>query len=213
MPALAREPVREHDVDGEERGVRERERDADGLALELHVGQQVDAGDGEPERETRCAPSARPAAASSDDGQELDRRDRAERQRGRSRRRSTRSSPRRRRRARRTSPPRRRGRAARARATAAARARRSRPRSRSGARRRRAARRGRRGARRTPGRGSGRPRCRRSSAAGAASRVARGAPRGAVSRCDVHSDMVVAACHSGMADRRTWRQIASKSKD
>ena len=51
LDALAlRDPVAEDDVRGEEDGVRERERDADRLALELDVGEQVDAADGERER-------------------------------------------------------------------------------------------------------------------------------------------------------------------
>ena len=47
IPGSAREAVREHDVEREERRVREREGDADRLALELDVGQQVDADDRE----------------------------------------------------------------------------------------------------------------------------------------------------------------------
>ena len=45
-----RDPVGEHDVGGEQAGVGQRERDAERLALELHAGEQVDAGDGERER-------------------------------------------------------------------------------------------------------------------------------------------------------------------
>lgn len=41
----------EDDVEREQDGVRERERDADGLAAELQAGQEVDAQDGEQQRE------------------------------------------------------------------------------------------------------------------------------------------------------------------
>ena len=73
-----RDPVAEHDVDREEQRVRERQGDADRLALELDVGEQVDAGDGE--REGGAVPQ-RPRSEHSqcDHGQKLDRCDRAER--------------------------------------------------------------------------------------------------------------------------------------
>ncbi len=65
--------------DREERGVRECEGDADGLGLELDVGQQIDADHREPER--RAVPSRSGAhGGQRDDGKELDRRDRSERQ-------------------------------------------------------------------------------------------------------------------------------------
>ena len=70
----------EHDVRGEERGVRESERDADGLHLELDVRQEVDADHAE--RQRGAVPRRpRPHGGERDDGKELDRRDRAERQR------------------------------------------------------------------------------------------------------------------------------------
>ena len=59
-PSL-RHAVREHDVGGEQAGVGERERDAERLALEVHAGEQVDAGHGERERRARCAACARRA--------------------------------------------------------------------------------------------------------------------------------------------------------
>ena len=72
--------MREHDVEGEQGSVREREGDADRLALELDVGEQVDAGDRERER-GGVARRARAERGEADHGQELDRGDRAERQR------------------------------------------------------------------------------------------------------------------------------------
>ena len=68
----AREPVCEHDVDGEESRVRERERDPDRLALEPHVRQEIDARDGESERE-RVPRRSRAERRQGDHGQELDR--------------------------------------------------------------------------------------------------------------------------------------------
>ena len=53
----------EDDVRGEEDGVRERERDAERLALEPDVGEEVDAADGEGERGALRAVRA-PSAAS-----------------------------------------------------------------------------------------------------------------------------------------------------
>ncbi len=75
----ARDAVREDDVEREEGGVGEREGDADGLALELDVGEQVDAGHGERQREPV---SRRPRAErrKRDDRQELDRGHSSERQ-------------------------------------------------------------------------------------------------------------------------------------
>ncbi len=79
-PRDARHAVCEHDVRGEEDGVRECEGDADGLGLELDVGQQVDAEHGQPER--RAVPSRSGAyGGKRDDGKELDRRHRSQRQR------------------------------------------------------------------------------------------------------------------------------------
>ena len=74
-----RDPVAEHDVRGEEHGVRERERDAERLALEPDVGEEVDAADGECER-GGVPPRPRAERGERDHRQELDRRDRAERQ-------------------------------------------------------------------------------------------------------------------------------------
>ncbi len=208
MPGASRQAVREHDVDREERGIREGECDPDGLACEPHVGEQVHARDGERERE---GVPARPRAGrrEHDDGEELDRRDRPERQpvdrdveadvhRGEDERELDHGSPGR------LVP--RRG----TRARAGARARRSRRRWRCGARPRPAARRGRRGARRTPARGSGRRRFRRSRrCAGGDTRARASAPRGADGAATSISTWSTPACHSGMANRRTWRDIAS----
>ena len=71
--------VREDDVEREERGVGEGERDPDGLGRELDVGEQVDAADRQDERE---AVPRRPRAdrRERDHRQELDRRHGAERQ-------------------------------------------------------------------------------------------------------------------------------------
>ena len=54
----------EHDVEREQRRVGERERDAERLACELHVGEQVDARHRERERRARCARVRAPSAAS-----------------------------------------------------------------------------------------------------------------------------------------------------
>ena len=62
----------EHDVDGEESRVGERESDAYRLAVELHVGQQVDTADGQREREG-IPSGARAGGREKDDGEELDR--------------------------------------------------------------------------------------------------------------------------------------------
>ncbi|MCE3287238.1 MAG: putative transcriptional regulator, AsnC family [Gaiellaceae bacterium] len=70
----------EDDVRGEEYGVRERERDADGLGVQLDVGQEVHPDDGQAE----CHPVSRcpgPDRGEGDDGEELDGRDRPQRQR------------------------------------------------------------------------------------------------------------------------------------
>ena len=150
---VARHAVGEHDVEGEEHGVRERERHAQRLAGEAHVGEQVHARHGERER-AEVARGARAERRERDHREELDRRDRAERQPvdgqveaavherqhgapGRA------------------AAAARRRRAARARARAAARRRRRAPRRRSAARPRRARPRGRTAAPRTPARGSG----------------------------------------------------------
>ena len=69
----------EHDVDGEECGVREREGHPDRLAFELDVRQQIDADNRETER--RGVPGRSGAERGQQDhGQELDRRDSPERQ-------------------------------------------------------------------------------------------------------------------------------------
>ena len=77
--AAAGDAVPEHDVEREEDGVGERERDAERLPLEPHVREQVDAGDGQEQRE---AVPRRPRSErrQRDHRQELDRRDRSERQ-------------------------------------------------------------------------------------------------------------------------------------
>ena len=78
--ALAlRDAVAEDDVRGEEDGVRQRERNADRLALELDVGEEVDAADCECQR-GGVPPRPRAECGERDYGQEFDRRDRAERQ-------------------------------------------------------------------------------------------------------------------------------------
>ena len=56
--------VGQDDVGGEQRSVRERERDADRLALEAHVGEQVDADGRRRDRGDVATPCARRAAAS-----------------------------------------------------------------------------------------------------------------------------------------------------
>ena len=82
MPADAGasgDAVGEDDVEGEQRGVAERGSEPEGLAVELHTGEQVDAYDRERERD--AVPDVRmPRAASADHGQELDRRHGRERQ-------------------------------------------------------------------------------------------------------------------------------------
>ena len=75
---VPRDAVRKHDVQREQCSVRERERDADRLALEHHVGEQVDAEGRERERGA-VAQRARADRGEADHGQELDRRDRSER--------------------------------------------------------------------------------------------------------------------------------------
>ena len=77
--AAASDAVPEHDVEREEDGVRECERNAERLALEPDVREQVDAGDGEHQREP-VPRRPRPERRERDHRQELDRRDRAERQ-------------------------------------------------------------------------------------------------------------------------------------
>ncbi len=72
-------PVRQHDVRREEPGVEEREQDADRLALEPHVGEQVDAADRGGQREA-VPPRPRPERRERDHRQELDRGDRAQRE-------------------------------------------------------------------------------------------------------------------------------------
>ena len=69
----------EHDVEGEEHRVRERERDPERLGLELDVREQVDAGDRQ--QQGGAVPQGpRPEGGERDHRQELDRRDRPERQ-------------------------------------------------------------------------------------------------------------------------------------
>ena len=77
--AVPRDTMREDDVEGEERRVREREGDADRLRLELDVGEEVDAADREDERGA-VPQRARPESGEPDHRQELDRGHRAERQ-------------------------------------------------------------------------------------------------------------------------------------
>ncbi len=69
----------EDDVRGEQRGVRKRERDADGLGLELDVGQEIHTGDGQPQGES-VPNGSRPDRGKQDHGEELDGRDRAQRE-------------------------------------------------------------------------------------------------------------------------------------
>ena len=64
LRACARHAVGEHDVEREQAGVGERERDAERLALELDAGEQVDARHREQRARRRCAACARRAAAS-----------------------------------------------------------------------------------------------------------------------------------------------------
>ena len=69
----------ENDVQREQGRVGERECDPDRFACESHVGEDVDAGHCERQGETVAAP-ADADCREQDHGQELDRRDRAERQ-------------------------------------------------------------------------------------------------------------------------------------
>jgi len=77
--AQARYAMGEHDVAGEEHGVQECEHDSEGLGDELHVDEPVDAYDSQPER-CQVARGASADGRQHDHRQELDRRDRAERQ-------------------------------------------------------------------------------------------------------------------------------------
>ena len=76
---MAGRPVGEHDVEREQAGVGERQRDPERLALEAHPGEQVDADDGEHQR-GGVARRAGAEGGERDHRQELDRRDGAERQ-------------------------------------------------------------------------------------------------------------------------------------
>jgi hypothetical protein len=69
--------VGEDDVDREEDRVHERERDTERIARQLDVGQEVDAGHREPERDA-VAGAPRAERRERDDREELDRRHRAE---------------------------------------------------------------------------------------------------------------------------------------
>ena len=71
--------VADHDVGGEEGGVDEGERHAQRIALQGDVGQQVDAGNREGER-AEVARRAGAEGGQDDHGEELDRRDGAQRQ-------------------------------------------------------------------------------------------------------------------------------------
>ena len=81
MPPIASRlaTVGEHDVQREERGVGERERQAQRLGDELHVGEQVDARHRERQRR-QVARRTRADRGERDDRQELDRGDGAERE-------------------------------------------------------------------------------------------------------------------------------------
>ena len=82
MPAIGcagGHPVREADVEGEQHGVRGGERDAERVVHEVHVGDEVDAGDGEQEgREVGAGADC--TGGQRDHRQELDRGDGAQRQ-------------------------------------------------------------------------------------------------------------------------------------
>jgi hypothetical protein len=71
--------VSEDDVEGEERGVGEGEGHAERLPFDADVGEQVDPADGRDEGE-RVSPRARSGCGQCDHREELDRRNRAERQ-------------------------------------------------------------------------------------------------------------------------------------
>ena len=197
------EPVREDDVEGEEGGIGEGERESDGLTCEPDIGEQIHTEDRE--RESDGIPRrTSPYGGQGDDREELDRRDRPERQ-----------------------PFDRKVEARvhggeddcevddglsvgalcgrRTRATVVARGRRPPRRSRSEARRHRVARPGRRAGRRTQDRGSGRPRSpRRTPAVAPWSRGARPASRTSLlAPTDSMPASSLPACHSGMDNRRT----------
>ena len=76
---LPRDAVAQDDVEGEEAGIREREREAEWLDDEEHVGEEVDAGDRDEKRE-RVAGGPCSEGGERDHRQELDRSDRPERQ-------------------------------------------------------------------------------------------------------------------------------------
>jgi len=69
--AVLGDAIGQHDVGGEEDGVRAGKREGDRLAAEVHAGDEPHAGRGERERQ-RIARRARAECGEGDDGQELD---------------------------------------------------------------------------------------------------------------------------------------------